>query len=163
MKSHCERRNGQNLIMTARVALYRWIFRFNELTQEKGQIRIYRNPPPKTMRSQLAVPPHGRVVAPQLKKKKKSWKAFNHVLASTSSAETVGAFKRRTFNVSWVLVLISPPTSHRIASSSRVELTSSCNRDAGTIGRFRYIDWVKFPYRVAGKALALRAGKREPG
>ena len=31
------------------------------------------------------------------------------------------------------------------------------------IGRFRYIAWVKCPYRVAGKASALRAGKRAPG
>ena len=50
MKSHCERQNDQNLNMTARVALYRWK-KFNELTREKGQILIYRNPPPKTMRS----------------------------------------------------------------------------------------------------------------
>ena len=28
------------------------------------------------------------------------------------------------------------------------------------IGRFRYIAWVKCPYRVAGKASALCAGKR---
>jgi hypothetical protein len=40
--------------MTAPVALYRWISRFDELTQEKGQILIYRNPPPKTMGSSLA-------------------------------------------------------------------------------------------------------------
>jgi hypothetical protein len=33
----------------------------------------------------------------------------------------------------------------------------------GLIGRFRYIAWVKCPYRVAGKASALRAGKRAPG
>jgi len=31
------------------------------------------------------------------------------------------------------------------------------------IGRFRYIAWVKCPYRVASKASALRAGKRAPG
>jgi len=31
------------------------------------------------------------------------------------------------------------------------------------IGRFRYIAWVKCPYRVGGKASALRAGKRAPG
>ena len=33
----------------------------------------------------------------------------------------------------------------------------------GRIGRFRYMAWVKCPYRVAGKASALRAGKRAPG
>ena len=33
----------------------------------------------------------------------------------------------------------------------------------GVIGRFRYIACVKCPYRVAGKASALRAGKRAPG
>jgi hypothetical protein len=32
----------------------------------------------------------------------------------------------------------------------------------GRIGRFRYIAWVKCPYRVAGKASALRTGKRAP-
>ena len=32
--------------------------------------------------------------------------------------------------------------------------------EVGPIGRFRYIAWVKCPYSVAGKALALRAGKR---
>jgi len=31
-----------------------------------------------------------------------------------------------------------------------------------TIGQFRYIDQVKCPYRVADKASALSAGKREP-
>ena len=31
------------------------------------------------------------------------------------------------------------------------------------MGRFRYIAWVECPYRVAGKASALRAGKRAPG
>jgi len=30
-------------------------------------------------------------------------------------------------------------------------------------GRFRYIAWVKYPYRVAGKASALRAGKWASG
>jgi membrane-associated protease RseP (regulator of RpoE activity) len=32
-----------------------------------------------------------------------------------------------------------------------------------SIGRFRYIAWVKCPYRVVGKASALRAGKRVSG
>jgi len=32
-----------------------------------------------------------------------------------------------------------------------------------TIGRFRYIAWVKCPCRFAGKASALSAGKRPPG
>jgi hypothetical protein len=31
------------------------------------------------------------------------------------------------------------------------------------VGRFRYIAWVKRPYRVAGKASALRARKRASG
>jgi len=31
------------------------------------------------------------------------------------------------------------------------------------IGRFRYIAWVKCPYRVAVKASAIRAGNRSPG
>ena len=31
------------------------------------------------------------------------------------------------------------------------------------LGRFRCVAWVKCPYRVAGKASALRAGKRAPG
>ena len=31
------------------------------------------------------------------------------------------------------------------------------------IGRFRDIAWAKCPYRVAGKASALRAGKRASG
>jgi hypothetical protein len=34
---------------------------------------------------------------------------------------------------------------------------------ARPIGRFRYIAWVKCPYRVAGKASALHMGKRAPG
>ena len=32
-----------------------------------------------------------------------------------------------------------------------------------SIDRFRYIDWVNCPHRVAGKASALRAGKWAPG
>jgi len=32
-----------------------------------------------------------------------------------------------------------------------------------SIGRFRYIAKLKCPYRVAGKASALRTGKRAPG
>jgi len=31
------------------------------------------------------------------------------------------------------------------------------------IGRFQYIAWVKCPYRVVGKASALRAAKQPPG
>jgi hypothetical protein len=34
---------------------------------------------------------------------------------------------------------------------------------SGRVGRFRYIAWVKCPYRVAAKASALRAGKLAPG
>jgi len=32
-----------------------------------------------------------------------------------------------------------------------------------SIGRFRYVDWVKCPNRVVDKASALRAGKRASG
>ena len=45
--------------------------------------------------------------------------------------------------------------SQRVLGLQLVRLTLCC-----TIGRFRYIAWVKSPYRVAGKASALRTGKR---
>jgi len=35
--------------------------------------------------------------------------------------------------------------------------------DGYSIGRFWYIAWVERPYRVAGKAAAFSAGKREAG
>ena len=37
------------------------------------------------------------------------------------------------------------------------------NQAGGVMGRFRYIAWLKSPYRVAGKASALSAGNRTPG
>jgi len=51
------------------------------------------------------------------------------------------------------------------AASSRSCEPASVDADAGgnAIGRFRYIAWMKCPHGVAGKASALRAGKRAPG
>jgi hypothetical protein len=52
------------------------------------------------------------------------------------------------------------------ALAQKIQLTNLDSKEAVSrriIGRIRYIAWVKCPYRVAGKASALRAGKRAPG